>query len=488
MAATLRVLHVAGEAVPFCKTGGLADVVGALPAALKRSDCDARVVIPGYRQALRVAEEHGLEWLDGVLVIEAGGIDHRVGIGRVTVGHVTCYLLACNELYDREGLYGPTPGSAFEDNARRFAVLCKAALALPRFLEWIPHIVHAHDWQAGFVPALLQRGFARVLPATRCVFTIHNVAYQGIFPSDTMRLFGLDPWLYNPAQVEHHGSISALKAGIVFADRVTTVSRRYAEEIQTAEYGHGMEAVLRHHAYKLSGIANGIDASVWNPSSDPHLPAHYSRGRMKGKAACRQALVAELGLDPIADDVCLVGTVSRLVQQKGIELIIEGVGPYILDGRMALVVLGAGEPVYEQALRMLQGRHPGQVCFWHGYNEGLAHRIEAGCDLFLMPSLFEPCGLNQMYSLRYGTLPLVRHTGGLADTVADVCDPERGNGFTFGPTDLGHFSSVLDRALGLYRYYPRQWKAAVKRAMAADHSWTHVGEEYGALYRSLVIA
>lgn len=483
MAGRLRVLHVAGEAVPFVKTGGLADVAGALPDALHARRVDARVVIPGYRPALRVAEERGVDWLPGDLVIEAGGVDHRLGVGVVTIDGVACYLLANHELYDREGLYGPAPGVDYEDNARRYSVFCKAALALPRFLGWIPHVVHAHDWQAGLVPPLLERGFLADLPATRSVFTIHNLAYQGQFWHFDLRLTGLDWSLFNPMHLEHYQKLNFLKGGIVFADRVTTVSRRYAEEIQTPEFGFGLDAVIRGHAYKLHGITNGIDADIWNPADDPHLPATYTASRLEGKRACKARLREELGLET-AGDPCLVGVVSRLVHQKGIDLIVDAVSPYILSGRMQLAVLGAGDPALEHALRRLQGKHPGWVCFWHGYHEGLAHRIEGGSDLFLMPSRFEPCGLNQMYSLRYGTLPLVRYTGGLADTVRDVAAGE-GNGFTFGPIDLGHFSAALDRALGLYEHFPDEWRAAMRRGMKADFSWGRVAGEYLELYRSI---
>lgn len=479
----LRILHVASEATPFCKTGGLADVAGALPAALVSQGIDARLVIPGYRGALAKAAGLGLEWLPGALTIESGGIDHHVGVGRASVGGLTCYLLACNELFDRDGIYGPAGSVDYDDNARRFSVFCKAALALPRFLGWMPHVIHAHDWQTGLVPALLRRGFLHDLPATRSVFTIHNIAFQGTFWHFDLKLTGL-PWaLFNPMQVEHHGKLNLLKAGVVFADRVTTVSQRYAEEIQTAEFGWGMDPVMLAHAYKLTGITNGIDTRVWDPAADPHLPERYSRAQLAGKKACKAALRQELSLDPQGNP-CLVGVTSRLAAQKGLHLILEAVSPYILAGRMQLAVLGEGDPGLEQAFRNLQGRHPGWVCFWHGFNEGLAHRIQGGCDLFLAPSVFEPCGLTQMYALRYGTLPLVRFTGGLADTVTDVASGQ-GNGFTFGPVDLGHFSSVLDRALGLYQHFPQEWKAAQKRAMSADHSWESVAAHYLTLYRQI---
>ncbi|TVR15962.1 MAG: glycogen synthase GlgA [Planctomycetota bacterium] len=479
----LRVLHVAGEAVPMVKTGGLADVVGALPVALNGLGVDARVAIPGYRHALRVAEEMGMRWLPGNLTIEAGGMDHSLGVAEVMVSGVPVYLLACEELFARDGVYGPTPASDYEDNARRYAVFAKAALALPGFLTWVPHVVHAHDWQAGLVPALLQRGWGRSLPATRSLFTIHNIAYQGTFWHWDMKLTGLNWSLYNPLQLEHFGKLNFLKAGVVFADRVTTVSQRYAQEIQGEDFGYGLDGVITSHAYKLSGITNGIDHEIWDPSTDPHLPAHYSHRDLSGKRICKQHLQREVGL-PEDPNIAVVGVVSRLVEQKGIDFILDAVDPYILAGRMQLVVLGAGEPHLEAQLRNLQGRHADRVCFWHGYNEGLAHRIEAGSDLFLMPSRFEPCGLNQMYSLRYGTLPLVRYTGGLADTVIDVASGE-GNGFTFGPMDMGHFSAVLDRALGLYQYFPKEWQRAQRRAMQADHSWARVAMDYAECYREM---
>ncbi|MFW5845905.1 MAG: glycogen synthase, partial [Planctomycetota bacterium] len=346
------------------------------------------------------------------------------------------------------------------------------------------HVVHAHDWQAGLVPALLERGFCNDLPATRSVFTVHNIAYQGKMWHFDIKLAGLDWALFNPMQLEHHGKLNFLKAGIVFADRVTTVSQRYAEEIQTGEFGAGLDPVLRHHNYKLSGIRNGIDTSVWDPATDEHIPAHYDADDISGKARCRTTLRKELGL---ADNAaCLVGVVSRLVHQKGLDLVLGAVEPYILSGRMQLVVLGAGEAGLEWGFQSLQHKHPGWVCFWHGYNEGLSHRIEAGCDAFLMPSRFEPCGLNQMYSLRYGTLPVVRYTGGLADTVTDV-STGAGNGFTFGPGDVGHFSSVLDRALGLYQHYPEEWRAAQLRAMRTDCSWESVAHAYTELYTRMCI-
>jgi len=485
VAKKLRILHVASEAVPLAKSGGLADVVGALPAALVHEGYDARIVMPGYRSAIDKAESMGkVKWLPDPLYIEAGGHTHDIHLCEFKHGKVRYYLLACPELYDRHGLYGPTPASSYEDNARRFSVLAKAALALPGLIKWVPHVIHAHDWQAGLVPVLRERGWNRALPATRTVFTVHNLAYQGSMWHFDIKLAGLDWAMFNPMQLEHHGKLNFLKAGIVFADRVTTVSQRYAEEIQGGELGEGLDAVLRHHNYKMQGIRNGIDTGEWNPETDPHIAANYSASEFAGKSKCKQALRYELGLHE--HNTALVGVISRLVHQKGLDLVLGAVEPYILSGRMQLAVLGSGEPGLEHGFRVLQDRHPGWVCFWHGYNEGLSHRIEAGSDIFLMPSRFEPCGLNQMYSLRYGTLPVVRYTGGLADTVTDVLS-EGGKGFTFGPPDVGHFSSVLDRALGLYQHFPEQFRAAQLCGMQSDFSWEAVAHEYEALYSSICV-
>jgi starch synthase len=479
----LRVLHVAAEVAPFIKSGGLADVAQALPAALRRLGHDARVCLPCYRRSYVEADSRKAKWLTTPMIIESGGIDHRVGIAEVNLDGMPVYLLACNELYDRDGLYGPSQHQEYEDNARRFSVLSKAALALPGAIGWTPHIVHAHDWQTGLVPALLQRGFCKALPATRSVFTIHNIAFQGAFPGHDMRLAGLDPWLFNPMHSEHFGRFNMLKTGIAFADRVTTVSKRYAEEIQTPEFGWTLDAVIRHHGYKVSGITNGIDARAWDPASDPMLPAHFDADDLAGKLACKEALRKELGLVP-AEGACLVALVSRLTEQKGIDLLIDAVSPYIIAGRMQLAVLGSGDLHLENRLAALQARHPGWVHAWYGYNEALAHRMVAGADAFVVPSRFEPCGLTQMYAMRYGTLPLVRFTGGLADTVRDVSIGD-GTGFSFGPIDLGHFSAALDRCLGLYQHFPAEWRAAQRRGMTTDFSWDKAATGYVDLYRGM---
>lgn len=483
MSDPLRILHCGGEMAPLVKTGGLADVMGALPAALRQLGCDARVAIPGYRSAIAAAQQFGVSWFEQPMIIESGGVDHRIHVGTTVVEGLPVHLLAASELYDREGIYGPSPSNDYDDNARRYSVFAKACLALPGMLGWTPQVVHAHDWQAGLIPALLERGFNQALPAARSVFSIHNIAYQGAFWHFDMKLTGLDWALFNPMHLEHYGRLNFLKAGVVFADRVTTVSRRYAEEIQRAEFAYGMEAVIAGNRFKLSGITNGIDTRLWDPASDAHLPARFSARDLSGKALCKRKLREDCGLRE-APRACVMGVVSRLVEQKGIDLVIDAVEPYLLDGRLQLIVLGGGDLGLEHRLHLLQVRHPGQVFVWYGYNEPLAHRIIAGCDAFLMPSRFEPCGLTQMYALRYGTLPIVRYTGGLADTVRDVATGD-GTGFTFGPVDVGHFSSVIDRACGLFEHFPDQWRAAMVRAMSIDNSWTHAARDYVDLYRRI---
>ena len=483
----LRILHVASEMHPFVKTGGLADVVGALPVALAKRGIDVHVAIPGYRKAIQAAIKLGVTWSPNPMTIEVGGIDHQVGICTVKWKGVQVHLLACNECFDRDGIYGPSPSHDYEDNPRRFALFSKAALALPGAIGWVPHILHCHDWQTGLIPALLERGFGKVLPATRTVLSIHNIAYQGAFWHFDMKLTGLDWALFNPVQLEHYGKLNSLKAGIVFADHVSTVSRRYAEEIQTSEFAFGLDPVIRSHAYKLSGITNGIDAEAWDPATDPALPARYHVKDLSGKAACKRALRQQANL--VEGPAVVATVVSRIVEQKGIDLIIDAVEPYILAGRLQLAVLGAGDYHLEQRLSAIQARHPGWVYAWYGYNEQLAHQYIAGSDIFLMPSRTEPCGLTQMYAMRYGTLPIVRYTGGLADTVTDVAaGTGTGTGFTFGPIDVGHFSSVIDRALGLYEHFPAQWRDAQLQAMTRDFSWTHVADDYEALYRRLTFA
>jgi starch synthase len=480
-----KTLFVASEAHPLMKTGGLGDVCGSLPQALAALGEDVRLLMPGYHDAMQHAGR-----LKPVAALTLPPLAAPVQLleTRLPGTRVKTWLIDFPPAYDRPGNpYQNAHGHDWHDNAARFALLARVAVALSqgvKRLRWTPDIVHAHDWQAGLVPALLS--LEPVRPAT--VFTIHNLAYQGLFPYDSFVSLGLPPALWSFAGLEFHGQLSFIKGGIAFADRVTTVSPNYAREIQTPEFGHGLDGLLRHRAPLLRGILNGIDTKVWNPQRDPALAARYSAHRLAaGKTANKAALRAELGL---ADDpgVPLLGMVSRLVPQKGIDLFLEAL-PVLLEQPLQCVVLGTGETHYEQALRVYAQRHPEQLAVIVGYDEILAHRIIAGADLFLMPSRFEPCGLTQLYSLRYGTVPVVHRVGGLTDSVIDTNAASLADGSATGVAFESANSAALvqavSRALELYRRR-RVWQALRRQGMRQDFSWQHSAAEYQRLYDELV--
>jgi starch synthase len=472
----MRVVMLAAEVYPYAKTGGLADVMAALPRALAAAGVDVTVCTPRYR---------GVDAASSGRRVRAP-IDGRMEPAElVTVADapVRIVLVRADRYFDRDGIYGDASGD-YPDNAERFAFFCRAAL------EWLreeppPDVVHAHEWHAALALAFL-RANADLYPElarVRTVLTVHNLAYQGRFPRADWHLLNLDARYFTPDFLEFYGSINYLKAGMVFADAITTVSPRYAAEIQTAELGEGLDGVLRARRAALRGILNGIDTVAWDPRRDPHLPAHYDRADLGGKARCKAALQAELGLacDPVP---ALLGIVSRLAEQKGFDLLGAAL-PGALAGPAApqLAVLGSGEERYASAFHALAGRFPGRVAVRLGYDEALAHRIEAGADVFLMPSRFEPCGLNQLYSLRYGTVPVVHATGGLDDTVVEY-DPTTGagTGFKFAPYTPEAFCGALERALRLRRD-AAAWTRLVATGMAEDFSWARAAAEYGRLYR-----
>jgi starch synthase len=375
-------------------------------------------------------------------------------------------------------------GGEYGDNAERFALLSRAALASPAALGRRPRIVHANDWQTGLVPWLLRHEHAHdpALAGAKSVFTIHNLAYQGVFPKQVLPFIGL-PWdVFHLDAMEFYDQVSFMKAGLTFADALTTVSPTYAREVLTPQEGAGLDPLLRHRRDALHGILNGIDVAEWDPVRDPHLPAHYSARDLAGKGACKASLQRELGL-PVRPDVPLVGIVSRLADQKGVDLVVASV-PQIVLREAQLVVLGTGSHAYEEAFRRAAAAHPAQVAARIGFDEGLAHRIEAGADVFLMPSRYEPCGLNQMYSLRYGTVPVVRAVGGLEDTVEDFDGWNRGTGFKFRDYAPGALLLALRRALEAWRDQ-RAWRALVLRGMAQDFSWDRSARGYEALYGTL---
>jgi starch synthase len=483
--AARSVLFIGSEALPFAKTGGLADVLGALPVALGRIGWDVTVALPRYR-GVTAGEQ-----VDR-FALSVGGYTSTVGFFTAPIGERTRALLVDDPmLFDREQLYGV--GSAdYADNPRRFAVLVRAALEFAARQGTRPSVVHAHDWQAGLAPVYLRTLYAShpVLAATSSVFTIHNLAYQGLFEADWLPRLDL-PWtLMGVEQMEFWGRISLLKGGINAADVITTVSSQYALEIQTPAGGSGFDGVLRRRSADLVGILNGIDADRWDPSRDPNLPQPFSADDLSGKRAAKSRLLQVYGMahDDRAMARPLVGMISRMVDQKGFDLIAQ-LAPDLPRLEAGFVVLGTGEPRYQDLWRDLASRHRDRIGARIGFDEGLAHLIEAGADIFLMPSHFEPCGLNQMYSLRYGTVPIVRRVGGLADTVVDD-GPGRGigatgrpqpNGFVFDDYSAAALRGAIERALAAFKD-ERGWRALQLAGMAQDHSWDRSAREYVKIY------
>jgi len=469
---------VVSECVPYSKTGGLGDVGGALPSALAHLGCAVTVVTPRYR---------GVDDGDEVVRFRAGawpGAPELRVVQRVHDDGVRVWLVDCPAYFDREGVYGDEAGD-YPDNDRRFALLSRAGLETAVHLGWQPSVVHAHDWQTGLVAAYLKYRYQNVptLAGVPTVFTIHNLAYQGLFAAETLPELDLGPESLTSDGLEFWGHASFLKAGINFSDVVTTVSQRYAQEIQTAEHGCGFEGVLQQRSNVLVGIRNGIDTTVWNPESDPWLPASYSAKDLAGKTAARMALLARCGMhDAVHVGRPVVGMVSRMVDQKGLDIIKAAVAD-LMRLETTFVILGTGEPKYEQMWRRLAAQYPDRVSVTVGFSEEMAHLIEAGADIFLMPSKFEPCGLNQMYSLRYGTVPVVRATGGLDDTVrqAEVTTGE-GTGFKFAEYSPQAMLSALRMAIDTFERKD-VWKKIQVAGMKQDHSWAASAREYKRVYQ-----
>jgi starch synthase len=498
--AACKVLLAASEVVGFAKTGGLADVAGSLPPALARRGHQCAAIVPLYRSARH-----------GKLPLEPTGLKFNVSLGQRTVqgglwrsrlpdSDVPVFLVEQPEFFERDDAalgrtiyqFTPTlgPKRDYPDNCARFTFFCRAVFEAMRLVDFWPDVLHANDWQTGLLPVYLreiyrrQPGYARM----RTLFTIHNLAFQGRFWHWDMNLTGLDWRLFNMDQLEFYGDLSFLKAGVVFADLINTVSPTYAREIQTPYYGCGMQGVLYHRRDRLSGIVNGVDYAVWNPESDRYLAANYgSESVMERKPACKAALQEQCRLD-VEPRTPLLGMVSRLTDQKGVDLIAE-TAESLIDYDCQIVVLGQGDQHYERSLQAIQARHPRRFAVTLALNEKLAHQIYAGADIFLMPSQFEPCGLSQLYSLKYGTVPLVRATGGLADTVVD-CTPEtvaaeRATGFSFIPHNAQAFRETVQRGVSVYRHQPERWSALMKNCMRQDWSWDKSAAEYERLYERL---
>jgi starch synthase len=480
----MDILFASSEAHPLIKTGGLADVTGSLPRAIRNLRHDIRLIIPAYQQILK---QPGNFTLAAHLELEGMDSPVRLFAGRLPGSTVKIYLVDSPAHFDRPGNpYTQPDGSPWPDNAMRFMSFCRAIKAVAENsagLGWQPQVIHCNDWQTGLAPPLLETQGQR--PAT--VFTIHNLAYQGLFDWDAFEALNLPLDLWNPEAMEFHDHFSFIKGGLVFADWITTVSPTYASEIQTAEFGYGLEGLISHRKFNLTGIVNGVDYSVWNPGKDTQIPVQYNARCLFHKTENKRALQEYFGL-PVDKSRPLFAVISRLVEQKGIDLILEIV-PELVAQNVQLVILGSGDPVIETAIRKARAAWPTHIGVVIGYDEPLAHHIEAGADIFLMPSRFEPCGLNQIYSQRYGTVPIVRHTGGLADTVTDTTaetlENKTATGFSFTPPTAKALRAAVARAL---QYYgdPEAWQQIISNGMKQDFSWKRSAEQYLELYEKVL--
>jgi starch synthase len=482
----MRALHIASEIFPLAKTGGLADVTGALLPALSALDVDARLLLPGYPQAVeRSSNPHEAARLDGLL----GCGKVRLLAARTPDTGIPVWLVDCPQLYRRAGgLYQDQAGAEWSDNALRFALLSHVAAAIAAAsagLSWRPDIVHAHDWHAGLVPLLLSQPCG-AQPAPATVFTIHNLAYQGLYPAEQWPALGLpsDPAVYSA--LEFYGRLSFLKAGIAAAHALTTVSPTYAKEILTPEYGCGLDGLLRQRANRLTGILNGADYRIWDPVNDPHLTHRFSNRHIAPKRVCKVAIQQEMGLEADIDRPLLAFS-SRIDHQKMPDIVLEALPALLADGAQFALV-AEGEPSYEACFRDFAASHPGQAAVHVGYEEPLAHRLLAGADILLHPSRFEPCGLAPIYAMRYGTLPVVRRTGGAIDSVTDVNEQtvQRGEatGFSFEEATAEALVACTRRALALYRE-PIAWRKVQLHAMQQDFGWARPARAHLDLYRGL---
>jgi starch synthase len=472
----MRIAILTSEAVPFAKTGGLADVSGALPKALQEQDVDAKLILPLYDQVDRGLLNGGS--LENVRVEWRGQV-HHVRFWYSDAAGAPAYLLEAPEYFARPAIYG------HNDDHVRFAFFSRAALALLKSLDWAPDVVHGNDWPCGFAMAELRarRRYEAFFQNTKGLFSLHNVGYQGLFDAGDLWWLGFgDPPEGDDFRFERHAS--ALKAGIIAADALSSVSPRYAREIQTPEQGHGLDWLLRARRDRLVGITNGVDYAIWNPETDPHIASNFSAGDLSGKRECKIDLLRRFDL-PQNPDRPIIAIISRLVGQKGYDLIRQ-LPSAIIESGSFFIALGAGAREYEGFLQRWHDAAPKQVGIYKGYaGEPLAHQIEAGADMFLMPSLYEPCGLNQMYSMRYGTVPIVRSTGGLDDTVEHF-NPATGSGtgFKFGPYEAGALLEKIREALYFYRR-PEQWQKIQYNGMSVDNSWAAAAKKYIDLYQEI---
>lgn len=471
----MKILFAGSEMTPIARTGGLGDVLEALPAALAARGHEVSVALPCYR-GLRENKQLGARSTGVQITVQVGAkrLDAEILEGEAPNG-AQIFLVRRDEYFDRSGLYG-AEGRDYGDNAERYIYFSKAVVELARRIAPAPEIVHVHDWQTALIPVLIRE---RNLPL-KSVLTIHNLAYQGSFWGIDFGLTNLPGDYFGAGGVEFYGNLNLLKGGIVFADQVTTVSERYARDIQSSEYGCGLENVLREQSWKLSGILNGAEYAIWNPATDKIIPENYKPSKLAGKKTCRDALLKEVGLAPSPSGP-VFAMISRLAEQKGIDLLRPIIDRLLADD-VRLVILGEGDSVYERDLAIASKRHAERFAYIKRIDERLAHLIEAGADISLIPSHFEPCGLTAMYSLKYGTLPIARATGGLFQIIQDY-DPTAGSGtgFLFFDYTAEAFFDAITRAKRLFQHRD-QWQKLMRRAMETDFSWARAAEQYEAVY------
>lgn len=477
----MKILFVAPECVPFAKTGGLADVLGSLPKALAARDHEVAVLLPRYRSTPPAEVVHA------GIGISLGSEVHTVDIqeGPVRNGVRHCFV-DYPPFFDREGLY-MDGAKDYPDNAERFALFARSAVEFAQ-RDGLPDVIHCHDWQSALVPVYWKTMSAEDpdMQSVAVVMTVHNLGYQGLFPAEIFPKLGLPDRLFGIDGLEFWGKVNYLKSGLLFADHITTVSRRYAQEIQTEEFGHGLDGVVRGRAERVTGILNGVDYEHWDPATDKLLPANYSPANLEGKSVCKKTLLEQFKLPLHGLKTPLIGIVSRFATQKGFDLIAK-TAPELMSRNLQLVALGTGEPEFEEMFRTLAARFPRKCAVRVAYDDSLAHRIEAGSDIFLMPSRYEPCGLNQIYSLKYGTVPVVRATGGLDDTI-EPFDASTGSGTGFKFTEYTGLAMLacLDQAVALLALNPKAWKQLMQNGMQKDFSWGASAVEYESLYARVV--
>ena len=473
----MKVLFVASEGLPFSKTGGLADVLEALPKSLAALGHEIAILLPRYRKTKTLAVTS-----PGLTIPMGDKLRFPPILDGGTLRGVRYFFVEDPEYFEREHLYG-VAGKDYPDNAERFAEFSRAAIEFAKNI-WKPDVIHCHDWQSALVPVLLRTQYEKDATVQKLpvVFTIHNMGYHGTFPRDAMKKTGLPAELFKIDAMEFYGRVNFLKGALVYSDYLTTVSPKYAEEIQTLEYGHGLDGVARNRADRLVGILNGVDYATWNPEKDRLIAAKYSSKDLSGKLTCKKNLLEAFGLDAANPDSPVIGIVSRFADQKGFDLI-AAVAPELLSEDLKIIVLGAGESKYEKMMRDLAALYPGKLSVKVLYDDALAHKVEAGADIFLMPSRYEPCGLNQIYSLKYGTVPVVRATGGLDDTI-EAFDPQtgRGTGFKFRAYEAPALLAAIRQALAIFRNEPAAWRKLQVNGMAKDFSWQVSALEYARLY------